>query len=123
MRDSNERVYLRTNHNRMLGRINLLAINTGVCIMSHPVFKANPMRSYVETKDLNKQHLKLLSVKTGKSIKTLKRLKKTHSFLMHSSAYDCYTFTGYTYRIALIIQKSPEAFFESIREHQLLRML
>lgn len=91
--------------------------------MSHPVFKDNPMRLYVETKDLNKEHLKLLSVKTGKSIKTLKRLKKTHSFLMYSTTDDCYTFTGYTYRIALIIQKSPKKFFEDIEQLQLLRML
>ena len=81
------------------------------------------MRIYTKTESLNKGHLRLLSVKTGKSIKTLKRYKGTYSFLMYTSIDDCYSFTGYSYRIALRVQKSAKEFFQEIEQHQLLGLL
>lgn len=81
------------------------------------------MRIYTVTENLNKEHLKLLSVKTGKSIKTLKRLKNSHSFLMYTAGSNHYQFMGFSNYIAITTKIPPSEFFKEIEQLQLLRLL
>ena len=81
------------------------------------------MKVITETKELTHNDLRLLSEKTGKSVKNLKRLKKTHSYLAYTSEVDSYDFFGKTTYTMPYPHKSPKAFFETIQEHQLSQML
>ena len=81
------------------------------------------MRIYIETTKLTKNDLRLLASKTGKSIKVLKRLKQTHSYLMHCSANHHYDFLGYSHYAALRTEKTREQFFKNIEQLELLRLL
>ena len=83
------------------------------------------MRVITETKELTHSDLRLLSEKTGKSVKNLKRLKKTHSYLTYTSTseIDSYDFFGKTTYTMPYPYKSPKAFFETIQEHQLSQIL
>ena len=81
------------------------------------------MRIYTKTESLNKEHLRLLSVKTGKSIKTLKRLKNSHSFLMYTSGSNHYQFMGFSNYLAIVAHQPAKEFFKNIEQLELLRLL
>lgn len=81
------------------------------------------MRIYIETTKLTKNDLRLLASKTGKSIKVLKRLKQTHSYLMHCSANHYYNFLGYSHYVAFRTERTREQFFKNIEQLELLRLL
>ena len=75
-----------------------------------------------ETKELTHSDLRLLSEKTGKSVKNLKRLKKTHSYLSYTSEIESYDFFGRSnYRV--VRTKSVKNFYRAIQEYQLSQML
>ena len=80
------------------------------------------MRVITETKELTHSDLRLLSEKTGKSVKNLKRLKKTYSYLAYTSENNSYDFFGRTdYKV--LCRKLDKDFFKAIQEHQLSQML
>ena len=80
------------------------------------------MRVITETKELTHSDLRLLSEKTGRSVKNLKRLKKTHSYLAYTSEVDSYDFFGRSiYKV--LRRKLDKDFFRAIQEHQLSQML
>lgn len=81
------------------------------------------MRIYTKTESLNKEHLRLLSVKTGKSIKTLKRLKNSHSFLMYTAGSNHYQFMGFSNYLAITAHQPAKEFFTKIEQLELLRLL
>lgn len=81
------------------------------------------MRIYTKTESLNKEHLKLLSTKTGKSIRTLKRLKNSHSFLMYTSGSNHYQFMGFSNYLAIVGHQPTKEFFKNIEQLELLRLL
>lgn len=81
------------------------------------------MRLYVEANKLTNDHLRLLATKTGKSVKTLKRLKQAHTYLMYSSADHYYDFIGYSQYVSYHLHKSSEQFFKNIEQLELLRLL
>ena len=83
------------------------------------------MRVITRTNELTNDDLRLLSEKTGKSVKTLKRLKNAHSYLAYTSASenDSYDFFGRSDYRVLSYKKSVKDFFRAIREYQLSQML
>ena len=81
------------------------------------------MRIYVEASKLTKDDLRLLANKTGKSVKSLKRLKQTHSYLMYSPAIMHYDFLGYSHYAAFHTEDTREQFFKNIEQLELLRIL
>lgn len=81
------------------------------------------MRVITETKELTHSDLRLLSEKTGKSVKNLKRLKKTHSYLTYTSENGSYDFFGRSDYKVLSHKKSVKDFFRAIQEYQLSQML
>lgn len=81
------------------------------------------MRMYVEASKLTNDHLRLLANKTRKSVKTIKRLKQTHTYLMYSSAGHCYDFIGFSHYVSFRVHKSSEEFFNKIEQLELLRLL
>mgnify|MGYP000034018945 CR=1 FL=1 len=81
------------------------------------------MRFYIETTKLTNDDLRLLATKTGKSIRTLKRLKQTSTYLMYSLIDDYYDFIGYSHFIARRTEDTREQFFKEIEQHQLLGFL
>ena len=78
---------------------------------------------YTETCELTNDDLRILSKLSNRSVKNLKRLKQTHTYLMYSLTGDYYTFLGYTSSATIRPKLSPEEFFNSIREHQLAKIL
>lgn len=81
------------------------------------------MRLYVEASKLTNDDLRLLASKTGKSVKTIKKLKQSHTYLMYSSAGHCYDFIGFSHYVSSRLQKSPKTFFKNIEQLELLRLL
>ena len=82
------------------------------------------MRVVTETKELTHSDLRLLSEKAGRSVKNLKRLKKTHSYLSYTSEseIDSYDFFGRSdYKV--LRTKSVKNFYRAIQEYQLSQML
>lgn len=81
------------------------------------------MRMCVEASKLTNDQLRLLATKTGKSVKTLKRLKQTHTYLVYSSTGHCYDFIGYSQYVPFYVDKSSEQFFNKIEQLEMLRLL
>lgn len=83
------------------------------------------MRVITETKELTHSDLRLLSEKTGKSVKNLKRLKKTHSYLAYTSTSEnaYYAFFGRSDYKVLSYKKSVKDFFRVIQVYQLSQIL
>lgn len=81
------------------------------------------MRIYTKTENLNKEHLKLLSAKTGNSIRTLKRLKNSHCFLMYTPGINYYQFIGFQNYLAITTSIPPTEFFKNIEQLELLGLL
>ena len=81
------------------------------------------MRVITETKELTHNDLRLLSEKTGKSVKNLKRLKKTHRYLVYTSENNSYDSFGRSDCKVLARKKSVKDFFRAIQEYQLSQML
>lgn len=81
------------------------------------------MRVQAKIKEFTNNDLRLLSFKTGKSVKELKRLRKTKYYLVYNSSSDAYGFLGSMTYLVQNSNKSPEEFFDAIREHQLAKIL
>ena len=81
------------------------------------------MRLYIETSKLTNDDLRLLASKIGKSVKTIKKLKQTYTYLMYSSAGHYYDFTGFSHYVSSHLQKTPEQFFKTIEQLEMLRIL
>lgn len=76
-----------------------------------------------ETRKLTNDDLRLLSIKTGKSVRELKRLRKTTSYLVYNLISDSYSFNGYSFYLVMHPHKSVKEFFKTIEQHELLRAL
>ena len=81
------------------------------------------MKIVTKTRKLTSDDLKLLSIKTGKSVKELKRLRKTTSYLVYNLISDSYSFNGYALYLAMHPHKSVKEFFKTIEQHELLKAL
>ena len=81
------------------------------------------MRVITETKELTHNDLRLLSDKTNISVKTLKRLKNTYTYLAYTSEIDSYDFFGSSNPKILSRKKSVKDFFKAIQEYQLSQIL
>ena len=81
------------------------------------------MRVITETKELTHSDLRLLSEKTGKSVRNLKRLKKTHSYLAYTSETNSYDFFGRPNYKVLSREKLVIDFFIAAQECWLSQML
>lgn len=78
---------------------------------------------YIETSKLTNSDLRLLSTKTGKSVRTLKREKNYHSYLGCNVYNGCYRFLSYSIGRAEKTICTPKRFFELIEQQQLLGLL
>ena len=81
------------------------------------------MRVQAKIKEFTNNDLRVLSFKTGKSVKELKRLRKTKFYLVYNSSNAAYGFLGTMTYLVQSPNKSPEEFFETIQEYQLSQML
>ena len=81
------------------------------------------MRVITRTNELTNDDLRLLSDKTGKSVKTLKRLKNTHNYLVYTSDNNSYDFFGHSLYVTMMPKKSIKDFYRAIQEYQLSQML
>ena len=81
------------------------------------------MRVIIRTNELTNDDLRLLSEKAGKSVKTLKRLKNTHSYLAYTSDNNSYDFFGHSLYVTMMPKKSIKDFYRAIQEYQLSQIL
>lgn len=81
------------------------------------------MKVITYTNELTNNDLRLLSDKTGKSVKTLKRLKNTHTYLAYTLDNKSYDFFGHSIYATMIPKKSVKDFYRAIQEYQLSQML
>ena len=81
------------------------------------------MRVIIRTNELTNDDLRLLSEKAGKSVKTLKRLKNTHSYLVYTSDNNSYDFYGHSLYVTMMPKKSIKDFYRAIQEYQLSQIL
>ena len=78
---------------------------------------------YTETCELTNDDLRALSKVSNKSVNSLKKLKKTRTYLMYSLTGNYYSFLGCGDSAIMPPMLSPEEFFDAIREHQLTKIL
>lgn len=81
------------------------------------------MRVITETRKLTNDDLRLLSKKTGKSVRTLKRIRKTTSYLVYKLVSNSYSFHGYSFYLVMHPHKSVKEFFKTIEQLELLKAL
>ena len=81
------------------------------------------MRIHTHIKEFSNDDLRILSNMSGKSVRELKRLRETKVYLTYISTADSYGFFGQSVYALPEPYKSPEEFFDTIREHQLAKIL
>ena len=81
------------------------------------------MRIHTHKKELSNEDLRVLSNMTGKSVRELKRLRKTKYYVVYNSSNGVYEFLGIVTYLVQSPNKSPQEFFDVIREHQLTKIL
>ena len=81
------------------------------------------MKVMTETKELTNDNLRLLSKKTGKSVRTLKREKNSYSYLGYNAYNGGYRFLRYSAYLSEYTIHTPKRFFELIGQEQLLGLL
>lgn len=81
------------------------------------------MRLYIETSKLTNDNLRTISRKTKKSVKTLKRMKESYSYLGYSTANGCFRFLAYSIYLSASTKYSSERFFEIVEQEALLGLL
>ena len=78
---------------------------------------------YIETSKLTNNDLRVLSTKTAKSVRTLKREKESYTYLGCNVYNGCYRFLSYSVGRAEKTICTPKRFFELIEQEHLLGLL
>ena len=81
------------------------------------------MRIYTETCKLSHDDLRVISQKSGDSVKTLKRMKKSYYYLGYNSANGLFRFLPESVYLSEYSEQSPNRFFELIEQESLLGLL
>ena len=81
------------------------------------------MRIYIETEKLTNDNLRAIANSSGKSVRTIKRMKKSYTYLGYSTANGCFRFFPYSIYLSTSVRYSSKRFFETIEQEALLGLL
>ena len=78
---------------------------------------------FIETSKLSHDDLRVISRKSGDSVKILKRMKKSYCYLGYNSANGLFRFLPKSVYLSEYSAQSPSRFFELIEQEALLGLL